>query len=59
MRIEIKAMVRGKPAYCVVEIPDLRWVRDDATAETPADTLPDSIQRLDLVDNLGKRVTLR
>ena len=59
MKIEIKAMVRGKPAYSVIEVPEVRWVLDDATVKLPANILPDSVQRVDLVDELGDRVTLR
>lgn len=59
MKLEIKAMVQGKPAYCVIDLPRVTWVLDDATVRIPADLLPESIQRVDLVDEFGKRMTLR
>jgi hypothetical protein len=56
MHIRIKAMVAGKPAYIEGEIADARWLADDETGETLVETMPDSIIRVDLYDDDGRKV---
>jgi hypothetical protein len=58
MKLEIKAMVQGKPAYAAVELPDVTWIVDDGIDQPPVNTLPNSIRRIDLVDG-DRRVTRR
>jgi len=59
MRLEILAMVQGRPARAVVELPEVTWILDDPAQPQPAaGTLPDSIRRIDLVSGAG-RVTKR
>jgi hypothetical protein len=63
MKLEINAIIQGRPAYSVIELPEVKWMRADATVELPANILPDSIQRVDLVEmhenRVVKKVTLR
>jgi hypothetical protein len=59
MKIEINAIVRGRPAHAVIEIPEVKWMLPGATAEFAVNVMPVSIHRVDLVDEQGNRVTLR
>jgi hypothetical protein len=59
MKLEINAMVRGRPAHAVIELPEVKWLLPGATAEFVANVLPDSIHRVDLVDEQGNMVTNR
>lgn len=55
MKLEIRAMVAGKPAYAVLDLPPVVWICDDASAAAPAvNTVPDSIRRIDLVDGTSR-----
>ena len=58
MKIEIKATVQGESAYCVIELPNVRWLRADSTEALSVNMLPASIQRIDLVDDYGNRLTI-
>jgi hypothetical protein len=60
MRIEINATVQGRPAYCVIDAPEVVWHFSDATVQAPTNVLPDSIHRVDMVDDKrGKRATMK
>jgi len=58
MKIEIKATIHGQPAYCVIELPDVQWFGADMTRPLSVNLLPASIQRVDLVDDYGNRLTI-
>jgi hypothetical protein len=59
MKIEINAIVQGRPAHAVIDLPEVRWMHPGFTLEYAVDVLPASIHRVDLVDEQGNRVTLR
>jgi hypothetical protein len=59
MKIEINAIVQGRPAHAVIELPEVKWTLAGVAAERVANVLPASIHRVDLVDEQGNRVTLR
>lgn len=59
MKLQINAIVQGRPAYAVIELPEVKWTLADATVNLPANILPDSVHRVDLVDEVGRKVTLR
>jgi hypothetical protein len=58
MRIEINAIVKGRPAHAVIELAEIKWMFGDATPG-PTNVLPVSIHRVDMVDEQCNRVTLR